>query len=245
VLAAAADPIDTAVARHGFRQMVKHSQAEFNSLATTLAAEFPSLPLEALARYIGDIVEWNDRIGLVSKRSTLLSIGRLVRQSGQLYEFLQQQNVMSGSGGESVVDIGTGAGFPGLVWKLMQPALAVTLVERRQKKVTFLQRTAVVLGLEGVEVVEGDAVEVTSYEWFSQHFDVATSFAVAAPDAIARLVEPFVKPRGHYCTMRPREEMTLPDRIGRALALVATAEHADGRFCLYRWTEHENPDSTP
>jgi len=237
-------PIDTAAARYGFRKMVKHSQAEINSLATTLAAEFPSLPLESLARYIGDIVEWNDRIGLVSKRSTLLSLERLVRQSGQLYEFLQQQHVLSETGGESVVDIGTGAGFQGLVWKLMQPTLAVTLVERRQKKATFLQRTTVVLGLKGVEVVEGDAAEVATYEWLSQHFDVATSFAVAVPDAIARLVEPFVKPRGHYCTLRPREEITLTDRIGRTLALAATAEYENGRFCLYRRKEDSDPDST-
>jgi 16S rRNA (guanine527-N7)-methyltransferase len=243
--AAVAAPIDTGAERRCFHQMVAHSQAQIDSLAKTLAAEFPPLPLESLARYIGDVVEWNDRIGLVSKRSTLPSLGRLIRHSARLYEFLQEQNVVRGAGGESVVDIGSGAGFPGLVWKLMQPTLAVTLVERRQKKATFLQRTTVVLGLKGVEVVEGDAVEVATYERLSQHFDVATSFAVAAPDAIARLVEPFVKPGGHYCTLRPREEMTSPERIGRTLALVTVSEHGHGRFCVYRRTEDAAPGSTP
>jgi 16S rRNA G527 N7-methylase RsmG len=116
----------------------------------------------------------------------------------------------------------------------MRPALDVTLVERRQKKATFLQRAAVVLGLDGVEVVEGDALEVAAYERLSQHFDVATSFALGSPDAVARLVEPFVKTGGHYCTLRPREDAASPDRIGRALERVGETVSDDGRFCLYR-----------
>jgi len=223
------------------------SQTPIQSLTKALAADFPPLDPDLLGRYLGDIVEWNDRIGLVSKRSVLPSLERLVRQSAWFLLFLRDQRVIAPSGDQSVADVGSGAGFPGLVWKLMQPSLQVTLLERRQKKVTFLQRMTVILGLAGVEIAEGDATELGTYERFSESFDVTTSVAVAPPSSAARLVEPFVKPGGYYATVRPREEMFQPDRIGRSLVLAAVTDHECGQFCLYRQqssaTAGENHDN--
>lgn len=209
-------------------------QAQIQTVATTLAAEHPALQADVLARFIGDIIDWNDRVGLVSRRSPLPTVGRLVRQSVDLHRLLDEGGVIASDGGRSVVDVGSGAGFPGLVWKLLQPNLPVTLVERRQRKATFLQRSVVVLGLRGVEVVHGDASEVANYERFLRQLDVVVSFAVAGPDEMARLVEPFLKPGGHYCTMRPRAETAQPSRIGRFLGLEGVFDRQYGRFCLYR-----------
>jgi 16S rRNA (guanine527-N7)-methyltransferase len=213
---------------------VADSQTPIQSLAAALAAEFPPTDPRSLGRYLEDIVDWNDRIGLVSKRSVLPSLERLVLQSGGLLGFLRDRTVISPSGNHTVIDIGTGAGFPGLVWALMQPSLRVTLLERRQKKVTFLQRMTVVLRLANVDVAEGDATELGTYERFSGNFDVATSFAVAPPASIAHIVEPFVKPGGCYATLRPRDESAQPDRIGRSLVLESATDHDSGQFCIYR-----------
>jgi 16S rRNA (guanine527-N7)-methyltransferase len=214
--------------------MVVDPKMPIKSLAKSLAADFQPIEPDLLGRYLQDIVEWNDRIGLVSRRSVLPSLERLVRQSAWFLRFLRDQRVITPSGEQTVADVGSGAGFPGIVWKLMQPSLQVTLLERRQKKVTFLQRMTVILGLEGVEIAEGDAAELGTYERFSEKFDVTTSLAVASPSTIARLVEPLVKPGGCYATVRSREEMFQPDRIGRALDLAAVTDHECGRFCLYR-----------
>jgi 16S rRNA G527 N7-methylase RsmG len=107
-------------------------------------------------------------------------------------------------------------------------------VERKQRKATFLQRSVVVLGLKGVEVVHGDASEVAKYERFQRQLDIVVSFAVAGPDEMGRLAEPFLKPGGHYCAMRPRNETAQPSRIGRFLSLEGIFDRQYGRFCVYR-----------
>jgi 16S rRNA (guanine527-N7)-methyltransferase len=205
------------------------------SLASSLAAEFPALDATQLSQYLGDIVEWNERASLVSKQTTAISLDRLVRQSAQLFEFITRYGVPARGGTPlRVVDIGSGAGFPGIVWKLLEPTLSVTLVERKQRKATFLERTIAVLKLAEVEVVERDAVEVGHFDRFHVHFDVAASFAVGPPEAAAPVVEAFLRAGGSYCTMRPRGERNVPGKIGEATTLIATEEREYGRFLLFR-----------
>jgi 16S rRNA (guanine527-N7)-methyltransferase len=161
-------------------------------------------------------------------------VERLVRQSGAFLKFLIDRGAILPGRGQSVIDIGSGAGFPGLVWKFMEPSLKVTLVERRQKKATFLQRMTVVLGLTDVRVMEKDTAELSTFEELMGQFVLATSFAVAPPTSMARLAEPFIKPGGYYATLRPRQENDPPKRIGHALVLTKIADHDLGRFCLYQ-----------
>lgn len=214
--------------------MTQNSLARFRALADSIAAEFPSAEPELVVRYLADIVRWNDRAGLVSKRRVVPTLERLVHQSVGLYRFLYDRGQVTPGGDQTAIDVGTGAGFPGVVWRLVHPSLRVTLVERRQKKVTFLQRMKVVLALAGLEVVGGDAVELAGDERLSEMFDLATSFAVASPSAIARTIEPFLKPGGVYATVRPLGELAQPSQIGRTLRLVATEDHDCGRMCSYR-----------
>ncbi len=90
----------------------------------------------------------NKRINLISRRSFnstlpfLWSLSELILQSLEPFT--------------SLVDIGSGAGFPGLAIKILAPEKRVVLVEPRKKKVDFLRRARSSLGLEGLEIVEGD-----------------------------------------------------------------------------------------
>ncbi|MGD8414945.1 MAG: class I SAM-dependent methyltransferase [Candidatus Latescibacterota bacterium] len=212
------------------------SRASIHPLAKALAAEFKAADVRLLERYLGDVVVWNERVALLSRRSLLPSLERLVRQSGTFLQFLIDRGAILPGQGQSVIDIGSGAGFPGLAWKLMEPSLKVTLLERRQKKATFLQRMTVVLGLTNVRVVEGDAAELSTFEKLIGRYDLATSFAVAPPTAMARLAEPFIRPGGYYATLRPRAEHDPPKRIGHSLVLADVADNDLGRFCLYQST---------
>jgi 16S rRNA (guanine527-N7)-methyltransferase len=214
--------------------MSANSPSELQTLVDSVVDECPSLDRASLSRYLGDIVAWNDRIGLVSKRSTLTSLRRLVLQSAQLLDFLGERGVLPADGRLTVVDIGTGAGFPGVVWKLMEPRLRVTLIERKQKKATFLERTRVALGLEGVEVSQGDAEELGTHTRLAGRFDVAVTFAVGGPRDVARVVEPFLKPAGWYCTVRPLGEQVQPRNIGTSLVLEFAVDKDYGRCSLYR-----------
>ncbi len=218
-------------------EMNNQSPTRLDAITSALVREFPELPATLLARYLADIVTWNDRVGLVSRRSTTAVLDRLVRQSVLMYQFLLE-NLPAASTTRPdkdlrVVDVGSGAGFPGVVWNLLQSGIRVTMIERKQKKTTFLQRTIKTLDLKHAEAIAGDALELGHRDDLVSGFDVAVSFAVGTPDSVARLIEPFLDSNGVYCTLRPRGEEPQPEIANRVLRLIAFTDHEFGRFCLY------------
>ena len=215
--------------------MTTESPESIPSIVKSLVSRFPALNEDLLGRYLCDIESWNRRIPLVSRKSTTTVLERLVKLSVLFREFIIEQiQPAPAFVGTKVVDIGTGAGFPGLIWKILDPASNITLVERSQKKSTFLRRMVVSLGLEGVEVVESDAKVASRQPGVGGSFDLAVSFAVGNMERVAPYIEPFLRPGGRYATLRPLAENCPPATTGGILELVATREMESGRFCLYR-----------
>jgi 16S rRNA (guanine527-N7)-methyltransferase len=95
-----------------------------------------------------------------------------------------------------LVDIGTGAGFPGLPLKIARPELAVTLVEATAKKAGWVRQTAGALGLDGVEVVAARAEELAHRPEHRGQYDVAVARAVAPLAALLELCAPFLRVGG-------------------------------------------------
>jgi 16S rRNA (guanine527-N7)-methyltransferase len=217
--------------------MNSYPTSRIKSLAEKISTDFPALDTGVVFRYLEDVVRWNEHVPLVSRQSTLSVLDRLVRQSALLYDFARRyDDRFRPEDGCSVVDIGTGAGFPGLVWKLSDPGLRVTLVERKRKKVTFLERMKVALQVDEIEIVEGDASEVAQHDRFRGQFEVATSFAVGTPAEVTRIAGPFLGPGGCYLSARPKEESV--EDAPRGFTLETTEETDYGRFCLFRKLSH-------
>ncbi len=95
-----------------------------------------------------------------------------------------------------LVDVGSGAGFPGLVLKIVRPSLDVTLIDATAKKVGFLNDVITDLGLEHVRAVHGRAEDLGQSPAFRAQFDVATARAVAALPVLLEYVVPFLKTGG-------------------------------------------------
>ncbi|MBX6394655.1 MAG: 16S rRNA (guanine(527)-N(7))-methyltransferase RsmG [Alicyclobacillaceae bacterium] len=93
----------------------------------------------------------------------------------------------------SVVDVGTGAGFPGLVLAIARPGFDVVLLDSLQKRVRFLETVVGELGLDGVRVVHGRAETVGQSAGWRENFDVATARAVARLNVLAELLLPLVR----------------------------------------------------
>ena len=104
------------------------------------------------------------------------------------------------SGPLSVLDVGSGAGFPGLVLKLLRPDLSVTLLDSQKKRVQFQQEVCEALGLEDVSCLALRAEEAPSDMRGS--FDVVVSRAVARLNILAELCLPFVVPGGLFLSMK-------------------------------------------
>lgn len=101
---------------------------------------------------------------------------------------------------KSLIDVGTGAGFPGLVLKIAEPSVRLTLLDSLQKRVDFLSETCERLGLEDVDCIHARAEEIPQERRGA--FDIATSRAVARLDLLCELCLPYLKTGGLFAAMK-------------------------------------------
>ena len=100
--------------------------------------------------------------------------------------------------GRSVIDVGSGAGFPGVPLKILSPDIRLTTVDSVGKKVDFVRETCAALGIEA-ECLWGRAEEMPALR---ERFDIAVSRAVAELDILAELCLPLVRPGGLFLAMK-------------------------------------------
>ena len=107
--------------------------------------------------------------------------------------------------GLRVIDVGTGAGFPGLVLKILEPSLSLTLLDSLGKRVKWLETVCRELGLEGVTCLHARAEEQALEPGFRDSFDAAVSRAVASLPLLTELCLPYVRPGGTFLAMKSVE----------------------------------------
>jgi len=143
-----------------------------------------------LGQYERELLEWNEKFNLTAIRDL---------EGIRLKHFLDSFScTLAWKGGvpTRLIDIGTGAGFPGLVLKILYPGMQVTLVDSVGKKVEFCRHTTEVLGLEQVELVIGRAEELGQNPAYRERFDWAVARAVAGLPVLAEYLLPLVRVGG-------------------------------------------------
>ena len=108
--------------------------------------------------------------------------------------------------GAACIDVGTGAGFPGMVLALLRPDLQVTLLDSLQKRIGFLEQTAAKLGLANVRCIHARAEDGAKLPELREQFDMATARAVAAMPVLTEYCLPFVKQGGVFAAMKGPSE---------------------------------------
>ena len=107
--------------------------------------------------------------------------------------------------GKTLIDVGTGAGFPGLPLKILCPSLTVTLLDSLGKRVDWLNEVSAALGLQGVTAIHARAEEQALVKGFRDSFDFATARAVADLRLLCELCLPYVKVGGAFLAMKSVE----------------------------------------
>ena len=101
-----------------------------------------------------------------------------------------------------LIDVGTGAGFPGLPLRILEPSLQLTLLDSLGKRVNWLASVCDTLGLEGVECLHARAEEQALVDGYRDGFDYAVSRAVASLELLCELCLPYVKVGGAFLAMK-------------------------------------------
>ena len=118
--------------------------------------------------------------------------------------------------GKKVIDVGTGGGFPGLVLKILDPTIQLTLLDTLGKRMDWLEEVSGALGLTGVTFIKGRAEEVSHKKEFRDSYDMAVSRALASMPMLAELCLPYVKVGGMFMAMKSNktdEEIEAAEKI--------------------------------
>src|SRR5699024_7784440 len=119
---------------------------------------------------------------------------------------------------KSLIDVGTGAGFPGLPLKILEPSLRLTLLDSLGKRVRWLESVCEALSLDNVACLHARAEEQALAEGFRDGFDLVTSRAVAALPLLCELCLPYVKVGGLFLAMKSVDSGEELNQAGRAIA---------------------------
>lgn len=183
---------------------------------------FTPLQLEQFSRYYELLVETNKVMNLtaITEESEVVT-KHFIDSMAIVKAIVKNENVSRETlSGKTLIDVGTGAGFPGLVLKIVFPELKVTLSDSLQKRLRFLEDVIAKLGLQEVETIHGRAEDLGHQKNLRESFDFSTSRAVANMSTLSEYDLPFVKKDGCFIAYKSGEvgeELTAAESAIRKL----------------------------
>lgn len=173
--------------------------------------------------YYNLLTEWNNKINLTA----ITDFGDVVKK--HFIDSLAASKYISN--GQTLIDIGSGAGFPGVPLKIYNESLAVTLLDSLNKRIIFLDEVIKGLNLTNTKAVHLRAEDAACEKQFRQSFDVVCSRAVAKLNILCEYCLPFVKLGGKFIAYKGREDET--DTAKKAIKILGGEIEKIDEFNLF------------
>lgn len=197
--------------------------------------------------YMNLLIEWNKKINLTAITDYNEIILKHFVDSLTINKCIKENNY--------VVDIGTGAGFPGIPLKIIRDDIKIVLVDSLNKRINFLNEVIKELNLKNIETVHARAEEFGRNKKYRQKFDIATSRAVANLSTLSEYMIPLVKINGRCICMKGKEiKEELKDSLNAIKVLGGKVENVEefeladndiNRSIIYILKEKDTPNKYP
>jgi 16S rRNA (guanine527-N7)-methyltransferase len=162
--------------------------------ANTFGIHLDGKTIESFEVYLKELLKWNQKINLTAIRSEKGIVLKHFLDSLSVYPYIPKTC--------SLLDIGSGAGFPGIPLKITQPNLEMTLIDSVRKKVDFQRHIIRMLGLKGTEAIHGRVQDKGILQSLGERFDITLSRAFSDLRTLLILGFPFLKKGGRVIAMK-------------------------------------------
>ena len=162
--------------------------------AKTFGIDLDEKAIEAFGLYLKELLKWNQKINLTAIRSEKGIVLKHFLDSLSVYPYLPEHSF--------ILDIGSGAGFPGIPLKIIQPSFEITLIDSVRKKVDFQRHIIRRLGLKGTEAIHGRVQDREILQRLRGRFDITLSRAFSDLRTFLLLSLPFLKQEGTVIAMK-------------------------------------------
>ena len=179
-----------------------------------LSVRFSMEQTEQFFEYMNLLIEWNEKMNLTAITAPEEIILKHFIDSITILKDIEKENITN------LVDVGTGAGFPGIPLSIMKPAIKITLVDSLNKRLLFLQEVINKLQLKNVEIIHARAEEFGQNRKYREKFDIATSRAVANLSTLSEYLIPLVKIEGKVISMKASDAKQEIDDAKKAIEIL-------------------------
>ncbi|CVK18580.1 MULTISPECIES: 16S rRNA (guanine(527)-N(7))-methyltransferase RsmG [Sporomusa] len=190
-----------------FQELVANAAAEYGLQLT-------NGQIAAMDTYYRLLLEWNEKMNLTAITEPHEVAVKHMIDSLSCY----REEIFTAAA--RIVDVGTGAGFPGIPLKIFQPELELILMDSLNKRLNFLREVAGNLGLQGVAFVHARAEEAGKNKQHRESYDIAVSRAVARLNVLCELCLPMVKVGGWFIALKGAQYEDEVHEAAKALTIL-------------------------